>query len=39
VLLETDHPFDMAEFDWLEYLTSAEGVDPKIVEAIVGGNP
>ena len=38
VLLGTDYPFDMAESDPLGHLASVEGLDPKTVEAIAGGN-
>jgi aminocarboxymuconate-semialdehyde decarboxylase len=38
VVMGTDYPFDMAEFDPIGHLASVEGLDASAVAAIAGGN-
>ena len=38
VLMGTDYPFDMAEYDPVGHVLAANGFDEATVTAIVGGN-
>ncbi len=38
VLMGTDYPFDMAEFDPIGHLASLDGLDASVFAAIAGGN-
>ena len=38
IIMGTDYPFDMADFDPIGHVASVEGFDPSTVAAIAGGN-
>src|ERR1700741_3457376 len=38
IIMGTDYPFDMAEYDPIGHLAAVEGLDPAAVAAIAGGN-
>jgi aminocarboxymuconate-semialdehyde decarboxylase len=38
IIMGTDYPFDMAEYDPIGHVASVEGFDPATVGAIAGGN-
>ena len=38
IIMGTDYPFDMAEYDPIGHLAGVEGLDPAAVAAITGGN-
>ena len=38
VLLGTDYPYDMAEYDPIGQIAAVEGLDAATVAALVGGN-
>ena len=38
IVMGTDYPFDMAEFDPIGHVTAVEGLDAAAVAAIAGGN-
>ncbi len=38
VMMGTDYPYDMAEYDPLEHLAATKSLDPTAVAAIAGGN-
>jgi len=38
IIMGTDYPFDMAEFDPIGHVTAVEGLDAAAVAAIAGGN-
>ena len=38
VVMGTDYPYDMAEYDPLGHITSVDGFDPATIAALAGGN-
>ena len=38
IIMGTDYPFDMADFDPIGHVASVEGFDPSTIAAIAGGN-
>ena len=38
VIMGTDYPFDMAEYDPIGHLASVDGFDPSTIAALAGGN-
>jgi aminocarboxymuconate-semialdehyde decarboxylase len=38
VLMGTDYPYDMAEYDPIGHLASVEGLDAPTLAALAGGN-
>ncbi len=38
VLMGTDYPFDMAEYDPIEHIASVPGFDDRTKAALAGGN-
>jgi aminocarboxymuconate-semialdehyde decarboxylase len=38
VLMGTDYPYDMAEYDPLEHLAATKSLDASAIAAIAGGN-
>jgi aminocarboxymuconate-semialdehyde decarboxylase len=38
IIMGTDYPFDMADFDPIGHVASVEHFDPSTIAAIAGGN-